>query len=344
MSSYVVTEDAVCADSHGDWATCRAGPSPNVVDGDKINPGAALTATYQINRGFLLFDLSGLPSNYVVNNARLSLSVRAKGSAFDAAEAVCITEGSQGIPLVASDSQSHASSATKHGTTTSDTFVAGTRADITFTTAGLAIIEAACGGNLKLCLRIERDIDSVPPIYSTVRYIWFHSNEISGEEPTLYLNEWWDYPNDSLARVSSIRHICHPGFYRMQVGLGDLGFDIDVAEATVRKALDTAKETEEAPPEPPPTKPSAKPPEAAPTPPAPEPPTPPSYWGAGPVSQIPGIEEYRERRRREEAAAPEQPSLWSRITPWKEEAGETFGGEVMERIESMRKWIGGLFK
>lgn len=52
------------------------------------------------------------------------------------------------------------------------------------------------------------------------------------------------FPVDAMSRVSSIRHIFRPGFFRMQVGLGDLGFDVDVAEATVRKALDTAKDDE----------------------------------------------------------------------------------------------------
>lgn len=52
------------------------------------------------------------------------------------------------------------------------------------------------------------------------------------------------HPSDDVARVSSIRHIFRPGFFRMQVGLGDLGFDIDVAETSVRRELDTAKEAE----------------------------------------------------------------------------------------------------
>lgn len=58
------------------------------------------------------------------------------------------------------------------------------------------------------------------------------------------------FPSDDVARVSSIRHIFRPGLFAMQVALGALGFDIDIAEASVRAALDTAKEVEEAPPEP----------------------------------------------------------------------------------------------
>ena len=46
------------------------------------------------------------------------------------------------------------------------------------------------------------------------------------------------FPIDDVMRASSIRHIFRPGFFRMQVGLGDLGFDVDVAEATVRSELE----------------------------------------------------------------------------------------------------------
>ena len=50
------------------------------------------------------------------------------------------------------------------------------------------------------------------------------------------------YPVDDMSRVSSNRHIFRPGLFAMQVGLGDLGFDVDVAETAVRVALDTTKE------------------------------------------------------------------------------------------------------
>lgn len=78
--------------------------------------------------------------------------------------------------------------------------------------------------------------------------------------------------SDFVARVSSIRHIYRPGSFKMQVTLGDLGFDVDVAEATVRKELDTAKEVETAPPEIPVTTPPTRRARQAPTPePTPEP-------------------------------------------------------------------------
>lgn len=74
----------------------------------------------------------------------------------------------------------------------------------------------------------------------------------------MFFEEWGAarlLPIDDVARVSSIRHIFRPGFFRMQVALGELGFDVDVAEAVVRKTLETAKEVEDVPAEPLVTKP-----------------------------------------------------------------------------------------
>lgn len=50
------------------------------------------------------------------------------------------------------------------------------------------------------------------------------------------------YPSDSVARVSSIRRIYRPGLYRMEVALGDLGFDVDVVEAAMKKITEGVSE------------------------------------------------------------------------------------------------------
>jgi len=52
------------------------------------------------------------------------------------------------------------------------------------------------------------------------------------------------YPSDAMARVSSIRRIYRPGLYRMEVALGDLGFDWDVSEAAMKKITEAVKEPE----------------------------------------------------------------------------------------------------
>jgi len=52
------------------------------------------------------------------------------------------------------------------------------------------------------------------------------------------------HPSDDVARVSSIRRIYHPGLYRMEVALGDLGFEWDVSEVGMRKIPDEVEEPE----------------------------------------------------------------------------------------------------
>lgn len=66
---------------------------------------------------------------------------------------------------------------------------------------------------------------------------------------TLAVSNPTTYPSHPMARASSIRHIFRPGMFRMQVGLGNLGLDIDIAETAVRVELTalgpTASEPEE---------------------------------------------------------------------------------------------------
>jgi len=191
------------------------------------------------------------------------------------------------------------------------------------------------------------------------------------------------YPSSSMARVSSIRHICRPGFYRMQVGLGDLGFDIDVAETAVHKALDTADEPDytyeqqylieqermrqqQRPPVPPyepgpywkakRPAPSTEPVAFTPAPspdefPAsakitrPQPPSPtPEVTPSYTYEQQYLIEQEELVRRQRREVGYKGFIDWRKITPWVEEKGETFTSEVMERVRSFRDWIGGLFK
>jgi len=143
------------------------------------------------------------------------------------------------------------------------------------------------------------------------------------------------YPSDTIARVSSIRHIFRPGMFRMQVGLGDLGLDIDVAEATVRKELDTAKETEEAPPtEPLYVGPGERGEPARPT--RAEPITPFAF-------EVPEEIGVSAKVTAPPPAAPtpqlarETPSPAQMLTPWREEEGETFYGEITKGLNLLRE-------
>ena len=60
---------------------------------------------------------------------------------------------------------------------------------------------------------------------------------------------YFEYPSDAVARVSSIRRIYRPGLYRMELGLGDLGFDVDVSEAAIKRVPDEVSEPEVLPEE-----------------------------------------------------------------------------------------------
>lgn len=62
------------------------------------------------------------------------------------------------------------------------------------------------------------------------------------------------FPTDNMARVSAIRRIFRPGLYRMELALGDLGFEWDVSEVAMRKTEEGVAEPEEEKPSEPPTK------------------------------------------------------------------------------------------
>jgi len=51
-------------------------------------------------------------------------------------------------------------------------------------------------------------------------------------------------PSDAMARVSSIRRVYRPGLYRMEVGLGDLGLDVDMSEVGISRVPDNISEPE----------------------------------------------------------------------------------------------------
>jgi hypothetical protein len=53
---------------------------------------------------------------------------------------------------------------------------------------------------------------------------------------------YFAYPSDLVARVSSIRKVYHPGLYRMEIAVGDLGFNVDVSEAAIKRVPDEVAE------------------------------------------------------------------------------------------------------
>ncbi len=153
-------------------------------------------------------------------------------------------------------------------------------------------------------------------------------------------------PSDDFARVTGIRHIYKPGFFRMILSLGDVSNTIEIAERKVRKELEIPEQQTPAPP--PPAPPEWPEPTAPPKPPARRPAIFPTMPG---IVTPPGVFEVPEREEPPtfgevigatlRAAVPlgTIKEIWRRITPWEEEAGETFGGEVAERFKSYTKFM-----
>lgn len=170
------------------------------------------------------------------------------------------------------------------------------------------------------------------------------------------------YPSNDFTRVTGIRHIFRPGSYRLEATLGDVSTSVELPQRDVR--VPSVVPTKEAKPEkaaplrlPRRTVPElieALREEGASA----------DVTAAEPLPIRAGILEQFKPISREDLErlgtvigyeAPPEPSLWQRLTPWKEERGETFGTtfvstfrqgfeEVAKLGELYRRLFGGLFK
>jgi hypothetical protein len=162
------------------------------------------------------------------------------------------------------------------------------------------------------------------------------------------------------ARVAGLRHVYRPGSYRLETTFGDISSTVDVVKHKVvlppspveKEGEGEEARTIEVPQKTAPEIVRAVEEEGLGT---------PIIGGPALPGIIPGavkdpLEEYlesvKERQERERlgayvsqavAGAGKKQSLWSKITPWKEEEGETFGSEFMERLESFAGWMGRFF-
>ena len=180
------------------------------------------------------------------------------------------------------------------------------------------------------------------------------------------------YPADGTVRVGGLRHIYRPGVYQLEITMGGVSTTGEIARSaggqvlvftdTEEKAVEVKVETFNEPKQPAPSK------HTAPSPVAPAPsvtliPTMPGIWTpaepteqAGPpvpppapLTPIQAITEGVKAGFEQTVLAPLEIAkelltpVWRAVTPWKEEAGETFGSEVRERVESATRWFRGLF-
>lgn len=260
---------------------------------------------------------------------------------------------------------------TEYGIIASTTWAGAGDKDIDLNTAGLAVLQTAidAGGLVKLAFRSSHDIDNIPDTGFIERNRWTFAGPTAiaeAQRPRLVVTYKASLPADDLSRVTGIRHIYKPGLFRMMLSLGDVSNTIEIAEAKVRRELEIPEQQTPPPrpypfaPEPrlvpPPTyRPGFIPPEPEPV--APEPGRPRVF------PTTPGVVMPEETFRKifpEYEPRVEPPTLgevlgatiraaipspvrkaWRAITPWEEEAGETFGGEVAERFQVVGTWWAG---
>ena len=159
-------------------------------------------------------------------------------------------------------------------------------------------------------------------------------------------------PYEALTRVTGIRHIYRPGMLRMQVMMGDVSNTIEIAEAAVRAEL--VQPEQPVPPIRLPSEEVARQEERRlegelsrlrqsleegvieP---------PPIFTPGGARRTEVGLLEQMSSEITPRAGRFEPKNLWQQLTPWREERGETFGSEVIERIRKspIIRFFGGLF-
>jgi len=178
------------------------------------------------------------------------------------------------------------------------------------------------------------------------------------------------YPSWDLSRVTGIRHIYRPGSYRLEATLGEVSTSIELPQRDIQIPTVVPAESTKIP-KPPKTTPLRVPektalemilalreegllPEAGAS---------ADITALEPLPIQAGILEQFKPISREELEklgtvigqeAPPEPSLWQKLTPWKEEKGETFGtaftstfrrgfGEVAKLGEMYKRFFGGRF-
>jgi len=132
------------------------------------------------------------------------------------------------------------------------------------------------------------------------------------------------YPSDALSRISGLRHVYRPGSYRLEAIIGGVSNTVEIPQHERAKVEIPVTDR----------------------------------WRQEATPLITEIDvpkasasEVIKAMQAELEAMPELPklrpipeNLWQWLTPWKEEEGETFGGEIIERAKSFGKWASEAWK
>lgn len=337
-ATYAAAHDAASADS----ITAKNNPH-------KVGQAKEGDTGFYVYRTCLIFNCANL-KGATASSAKVTLYQ--SDSSINDAQSMYIVTGADvaDTGVVLADFGDLLDDTTSWGSATSAYFIgtAGDK-DITLNTAGLAALQTAmdAGGLVKLAFRSGHDINNTPDAgYIERNFFSFYGPEdiTPARRPRLVVTYKASLPSDDLTRVAGIRHIYRPGFFRMQLTLGDVSNTIEIAEAKVRKELEIPEQQTPYIPtprdwEPQPRWEPPKPAEPTIVPPAPIPTTSarvtPSQSGLPPpipMENVFGTGEYQQRFPEPKVVLRR---FWRSITPWKEESGETFGSEFTERFRRM---------
>ncbi len=249
------------------FAVARAGSGIiSVIDPDGTNPDFLqgvrydLTASHFLYRAFLFFDLSGIAAGRVLEgDVTLQLYVNIKDLGDATFPNVIVCEGKQSGTIVTGDWSTQNSETENHGEESIDNMTTGQYNTITLDASGKALVQAAFGGTLKLCLMDERDNENNGTTVTRTHGIYYWMTQKgSGFEPKLVFTAHKRvYPSATTTRVTSIVHRYNRGIYMVELGLGEVisDFGIPTVEPVVEKSYEPKKEEPAPAPEPTPDEP-----------------------------------------------------------------------------------------
>lgn len=230
---------------YGTWSSGWGAPYSTVHDAASATYSAAESPTaantrgvtnYLIKRGLIDIDCSDIPLLMSVTSAVLKMDAawnleEDRTVYATLVDATGVTADNAGFGIMLTKTASLGSVLVPvtgiWGTQTGDK-------EITLNAAGRALLEASAGGTARFGLRLSTDIDNEAPPGNNIQSFLTNPTVIEGEAVFSF----------GLLRVSSIRRIYRPGLYRMEVALGDLGFDVEVSEAAIKRVPDEVAEPE----------------------------------------------------------------------------------------------------
>jgi len=195
MSDILASTDGRFIRSYsGAFATARIGGGTiAVITPTGTNPdyllGARydLTASHLLYRAFLFFDLSGIAAGTKINgDCQLKIYVYSVDNEDLGFPNIVVCEGKQSNPVVTGDFNDQNAEVTNHGEIDTGGITASLYNTITLDASGKALVEAAFGGTLKLCLMDQRDNENNDTGALRSQGIYFYmTQQGSGYEPKL---------------------------------------------------------------------------------------------------------------------------------------------------------------